>query len=259
MKKKTTLILLLFFSTLLIAQPYNQQDIISRVNSSTTALDSAGVFTGTAEDVLYQSSITTYIKSNVNGTFLMQFSSNGTNWDIKIPFTYTATDTTTTYYLPVIARYFRIVYTNGTTAQTSFRLQTIYHKGMILPIENNMVKVKVGSSTLPTGATTASNQTAQLNELKGAVKYYGAIATVNTTDVDTLTFTASYWLEGKITASDSIEVAINGSFTAGQTFIITNTNETTLPKWDATISDKLYIRRYGTAGSPVYNYKISAK
>ena len=160
--KKKILMLLILLSGVSLAQNFNQNDVLSKVNSTTTALNSAGVFTGKAENILYQSSITVLIKSNVAGTWSAQFSSDGTNWDLKYPYTYVAGDSSTEYILPVVGNFFRIIYTNGGTIQTFFRLQTIYHKPMIIPINDNKVDVNVGSSALPSGAATSANQTTQI-------------------------------------------------------------------------------------------------
>lgn len=89
-----------------------------------------------------------------------------------------------------------------------------------------------------------------------ATLFFGASDTV-TTRVDTVTFTNStYWLQGSIIANDSIEIAWTGNFTAGQTFIITETTAFSLPKWSVSVSNKLYIRRYGVAGTPRFYYRI---
>jgi hypothetical protein len=107
---------------------------ISTVNSTTTVLDPAGVnvFTGTGEDVKdYKSIGISIIASHDSATngLTFQFSSDNTNWDKVHSFTYTG-GTGKFFNMPVESRYFRIVYTNGGTLQTYFRLQTIYHATM---------------------------------------------------------------------------------------------------------------------------------
>ena len=100
--------------------------IVSTLNSTSTPLTGSGTFTGTAEDVSGYAQINYLIYSDQSGTFSPQFSSNGTNWD----------DTVESY--PIVAgqvfaitdniegRYFRVVYTNGSTGQSTFRLQSVY-------------------------------------------------------------------------------------------------------------------------------------
>lgn len=105
---------------------------ISSVNSSTAALGSNGVFTGTGEDVSQYASIVVNLiadqASATNGVAL-QFSSDNTNWDISETFTYDSTliNAGVSYVVAPKAQYFRFKYTNGTSAQATFRLQVEYH------------------------------------------------------------------------------------------------------------------------------------
>jgi hypothetical protein len=100
---------------------------VSTVNSSAVALGIGGVFTGTSIDVSCCSTISVSVFANVasatNG-LSMQQSSDGTNWDITDTFTVPAA-TGKTYSVPRVAKFARVVYTNGAVAQASFRLQTI--------------------------------------------------------------------------------------------------------------------------------------
>lgn len=106
----------------------NQFRNISIGNSTSIPLSANSIFTGSWEDVSDYSSIVCTIYSNVgsstNGKSL-QFSSDGINIDNAT--TYTTPILGDTHVIPVISRYFRIVYTNGSTLQTNFRLQCIYH------------------------------------------------------------------------------------------------------------------------------------
>ncbi|MDD5406988.1 MAG: hypothetical protein PHE73_08640 [Sulfurovaceae bacterium] len=103
--------------------------IIDSGNSSTTPLGANGVFTGVATDALglTQVSVTAFSDQNsaTNG-FSLQWSSDGTNWD------HTHSDNLVANNLEFLSsgvhnRYYRIVYTNGTTPQSFFRLQVIQH------------------------------------------------------------------------------------------------------------------------------------
>lgn len=100
---------------------------IIATNSSTTPLGAGGVFTGPAFEVLKYSVINVGVFSNVasatNG-ITVQFSPDGINWDHSHSTTYTAV-TGVGYIFNVEYRFARVVYTNGATAQASFRLQTI--------------------------------------------------------------------------------------------------------------------------------------
>jgi len=112
---------------------------ISTLNSSTTILDPGGtnVFTGTGEDVSTYAAIAITVSSDVDsGTdgLQFQFSTDNTNWDDSNDFNLdVSVSDTRRFQFPVTAKYFRIVYTNGSTIQTYFRLQTIFHTTNILP------------------------------------------------------------------------------------------------------------------------------
>jgi hypothetical protein len=120
--------LIISYSNPQVLLSINQFRNISIGNSSSIPLAANSIFTGSWEDVSDYSSIVCTIYSNVgsatNGKSL-QFSSDGINIDNTT--TYTTPILGDTHVIPVIARYFRIVYTNGSTLQTNFRLQSIYH------------------------------------------------------------------------------------------------------------------------------------
>lgn len=100
---------------------------VSTNNSSATPLGSSGVFMGTGEEVTKVTHVTVSVYSDVasaiNGLSI-QFSTDNVSWDHKDTFSIPAA-TGKTFTIQRIAKYFRVVYTNGTTAQSSFRLQVI--------------------------------------------------------------------------------------------------------------------------------------
>lgn len=103
---------------------------ISTNNSTTSVLSANAVFTGTSEDALNYNEIRiSVIASHVSATdgLSIQQSEDNTNWDFTDTYTIPAA-TGKTYSIPRQARYFRVVYTNGATLQTSFRLQTIMNR-----------------------------------------------------------------------------------------------------------------------------------
>lgn len=103
---------------------------VSTNNSTTSVLSANAVFTGTWEDVMnYNEICISVIASHVSATdgLSIQQSSDGTNVDLTDTYTIPAA-TAKTYSVPRQARYFRVVYTNGATLQTSFRLQTILNR-----------------------------------------------------------------------------------------------------------------------------------
>lgn len=107
--------------------------VVSTNNSSTATLGSGATFTGTSESTLSYESITVTVMaigaSAPPGTLIVEQSSDGTNWDIQDSFSVAGGTASPTgefdVIVPLTASNFRIVYTNGATAQTAFRLQTI--------------------------------------------------------------------------------------------------------------------------------------
>lgn len=102
--------------------------ITSTDNSSTENLGASSTYTGTAENVENYGNINTTITSDVDGAIAgvqLQFSPDNANWDIIETYTYVAPNTLIIN-TNVKAKYFRVVYINGTGAQSTFRLQTIY-------------------------------------------------------------------------------------------------------------------------------------
>lgn len=115
--------------------------IISLLNSSTATLLSGAVFTGAGEDVSNFSemrvSLFTNVASATDGLSLQQ-SSDNSNWDVVDTYTIAASSAGQgkTFVVPRQARYFRVVYTNGGTGQTSFRLQSILNRTATAPSSN---------------------------------------------------------------------------------------------------------------------------
>ena len=105
---------------------------VSTVNSSTTLLSGSATFTGTSEDATNYSTITINIYSDVasaNSGIKIEFSTDSSTWRFITTDTYQATFKYSQNF-PVRAKYYRIVYTNGSSAQGSFTLQTILTVGM---------------------------------------------------------------------------------------------------------------------------------
>ena len=98
-------------------------------NSTSTPLGSSAVYTGSWYDAaIYSNASVTIFTDQASATngFQIQHSSDGTNVDDSDTFTIPASDGRQ-FSFPLPGRYFRIVYTNGSVAQTIFRLQTKLH------------------------------------------------------------------------------------------------------------------------------------
>ena len=109
-------------------------------NSSLTPLGIGDVFTGEVTDVLDYGFIFVSVKSDVasaiNGLSIEQ-SPDGVNWDSVDAYSIPAN--TGKLYAPQPAlKYFRIVYTNGATAQAEFRLSTVLKRSSSLPSSHKL-------------------------------------------------------------------------------------------------------------------------
>lgn len=103
---------------------------VSAGNSSTATLAGDAVFTGVGEDVSNYASVSILYKSDVAaaaGGLSIEFSQDNTNWDVQLVGDLGA-KTFQVHRLVPAARFFRVVYTNGSAGQSLFRLQCIFHK-----------------------------------------------------------------------------------------------------------------------------------
>ncbi len=102
---------------------------VSVNNSSTDTLVGDAVFTGIGDDVSQYSSVSILYKSDVAAAasgLKIEFSQDNTNWDVSLVGDLGA-KTFQVHRLVPAAKFFRVVYTNGSAAQSSFRLQCIFH------------------------------------------------------------------------------------------------------------------------------------
>jgi hypothetical protein len=101
---------------------------VSTANSTAVTLGAAGVFTGTFEEILNYAEVAISLKVTQEGTLVVQWSSDGTNIDDTDTYNIGATGTSTSYTFGSNFRYVKVVYTNGATPQTTFRMQTIFRR-----------------------------------------------------------------------------------------------------------------------------------
>lgn len=114
---------------------------VSTNSSSATPLAANGGFIGISDDALAYSELRVTVFSNVASAtdgLSIQQSSDNTNWDITDTYT-VAANTGKTYVVPRQARYMRVVYTNGGTIQSVFRLQSILNRTGTAPSSNRAV------------------------------------------------------------------------------------------------------------------------
>lgn len=97
-------------------------------NSSAATLGVSGVFTGTLTDVTQYGSVSVQVfadqDSATDGLSFEWSTDGGSNWDVQDQHDITANQAEQ-FIIPRVAESFRIVYTNGTTGQGAFRLETI--------------------------------------------------------------------------------------------------------------------------------------
>ncbi len=163
---------------------------ISTDNSTTATLANDAVYTGTGEDVSQHSVVTITIDSSHDSAtdgMTFELSTDNSNWDDVYVFTYTAADGARRFQFPVTAQYFRIVYTNGGTTQTHFRVQTLLHDNTTLTTIHRLndntdpdrsaqiVKASIIAQAAGTGdfvavqSTATGNLKVSLEEVDGAI------------------------------------------------------------------------------------------
>ena len=165
---------------------------ISANNSTATPLGGAAVFTGTGDDISQYSTVTVFMDSDVDGTLAMQFSTDNTNWDrAKVVPLDIAIGSGSVHTLEVVAQYFRIVFTNGASAQGHFRLQSIYHntRSGFLTASPDQVISKINDAQLVRVANdTFFDMSRSLYADKVAIHKFGSNADVGTTERDVWTY-----------------------------------------------------------------------
>lgn len=115
-------------------------------NSSTTPLGADATFTGAAIDIKDYSAINVAAFSDVSSAtdgLKMQFSPDGTNWDHQHTFSVTG-GVGVSYAQSSELRYFRIVYVNGATPQTFFRLTTVLKASNVSPSRYTVAQTLTG-------------------------------------------------------------------------------------------------------------------
>ncbi len=104
-------------------------------NSTTAALGIAGVFTGTWVDAEVWNGTSVILNgtaaSTAPGTLVMQFSHDGATVTKAITVAVGDVVSASPRTLGIIAKYFRVVYTNGGVAQITFSLQTMLHSQQV--------------------------------------------------------------------------------------------------------------------------------
>jgi len=126
--------------------------MVSTNNSTSTLLTNASVFTGTGEDVSGYNTVTVAVKTDQNGTFSVQFSSDNTNWDSVLTRQYRTNQIEAPHKFTITRKYCRVVFTNNSGSdQTYLRLQTIFnsHPDLNAPLDSTLSQDYDSTSVRP--------------------------------------------------------------------------------------------------------------
>jgi hypothetical protein len=105
-----------------------EDGVIDTLNASRTPLGISGIYTGDFVEVTPFSTYSVFLKSDTDGILKIQFSADGIVADKTKVINIEPSTGVGNHILTVISRYMRIVFENGTVAQTAFTLQCILHK-----------------------------------------------------------------------------------------------------------------------------------
>lgn len=185
---------------------------ISPYNSSNAALAAAGVFTGAWEDVSHFSSVRVSFTSNAVSTIggvSLQFGISNKQVDIARNYTLAVANAKYTQYCAVPGRYFRILYTNGATSQTSFSLATFWSHASAQPVvQASEILLDSNDMALTRSVLAGRSDYAQYNNIR--------------TDEQGLLWTRDNKNFGRSVAADSNPI-IQVSFTYGVNTYTTST------------------------------------
>ena len=166
-------------------------------NSTATPLGISGVFTGTLTDVTQLGSLSVQVfadqSSATDGLSFEWSTDGGSNWDIQDQHTITINQGEQ-FIIPRVAESFRIVYTNGGTAQGVFRLETILNpwpvsgeveeldvaldaKDLALTTRSVIAGENPSGDFVNVKATTAGNFKIAIEEAEGSIQGGGTEAT----------------------------------------------------------------------------------
>jgi hypothetical protein len=146
---------------------------------------SSSQWVGTPDEVLEYAEITFFsfsdVSSDTDGVSL-EFSTDRVNWDDKTKITAIG-GSVLKKILPVTARWLRVVYNNGGSAQSQFRLQTIYNRSKNKDLTNNLNSSISDSSdvSLVKSIISGKNQFGEYED----VGSYGGRLEVESRDTDT--------------------------------------------------------------------------
>lgn len=122
-------------------------------NSTTTPLNTLAVFTGTATDVSAYPDMIVSVATDQDGTYTIQFSTDGTNWDSTLTRYYRTGQINVPHRFVNTRKYMRVTFTNTSASnQTYLRLQTLLgsFSDLNIPIDSTMSQDYDSVSVRPT-------------------------------------------------------------------------------------------------------------
>jgi len=126
---------------------------VSTPNSTTVALNSLDTFTGTGVDVSAYSDMVVSVSTDQNGSYTVQFSTDGTNWDSTLTRYYRTHQINVPNRFAITRKFMRVTFTNTSGSnQTYLRLQTIIGStgDLNIPIDSVMSQDYDSLSVRPT-------------------------------------------------------------------------------------------------------------
>lgn len=219
----------------------------SIVNVSSTPLVADASYTGSFERVgpnYFTINIMIYTDAGKDGSLAVQWSSNGSNVDLTDTITHSGGGLWKQ--LPIKAEYVKLVYVNGGTDQTDFRLDVHYLKGTTSElavslssaedsvaavqsgtwnvnstIQNASLAVTASSLPLPSGAATESTLSAVQTAVEGTLTVNSTVqnASLATTNaiLDIVDFSTSAKQDSGNSSLADIKTAVEGTLTVNST------------------------------------------
>lgn len=260
----------------------NSPDIFSTVNSTMAPLPPNGVFTGVFEAVNTALSVNIQILSDADSAvhgLELQWSVDGLSEALEETGTISA-GITQTYNIDVRAPYFRIIYTNGSSAQTKFRLAAFYRfsEDVIISIDSKLptlgqktvfdsipvtiasdqppIKIAPNGSTLPVSGLVQSQQAGVWNigNITGAVSLPTGASTAAKQDTGNSSLAAISSQALLLSSSGSTVTSVSASTTS-----VTLLNSNSSRKGACVFNDSasnLYIKCGVTASTSSYTIKL---
>lgn len=216
------------------SQPGN----IDSGNSTTTPLSGSGTFSGTGLDVSMYGLVTVFVFADEVGTLNLEFSTNNSNWDDVKSYPVTASSALSVQIGPQ-ARFFRVVYQNGSSAQSVFRLQTIERPIGAFP------------ETVPVSVTVDPNGDALLTKsiIAGKTTAGGG----SYVDVKVTPSGALVTDESVASTTSNTSVAASAS---NVTLLSTNTSRLGATIWNESTTETLYLKLGTTASLTSYTAQL---